>query len=86
MRRCDAAVLITCGWFLLSPPLMPDSGVSDPNPAFDTSRPISAWMHMRSFDSADECERFKIKLARVPEAVLRKSAPVARCVPSDFNR
>lgn len=80
-----AVLLAACGWFLMSPPQIGNG------PDVDIDRPLSAWIHKKSFDTARECEEFRLG---VVEAVKDKSdktsryvhnsAVQARCIPSDF--
>ena len=52
-------------------------------------KPISEWTHLRSFDTAEQCEKWldglraEAKKNQDPKAdLLRAMIPVARCIPS----
>lgn len=82
--RCFT-VLFACGWFLMSPPRIGDG------PEVDAQRPVADWVHQKSFDSAAQCEQFRVSLMATamgntsgPAVYTRNVATQGRCLPSDF--
>jgi len=67
------------GWYLMAPP--PDA-TREP----DESAPLIQWTHIAAFDSAKECENYKVELH---DSIRQKSATRAEyelsfaCVASD---
>jgi hypothetical protein len=54
MKPCHAATLALMGWYLMSPPIRPGSGV-------DLRAPISQWDQDDDFDSAAACDEARAK-------------------------
>ena len=82
MKTRHAAALALVGWYLMLPP------VREAGPP-DLGAPLGKWgMLSPSFDSAKECEAYKLKLA---EKVVKERRPDyiradAKCVASDDPR
>lgn len=83
--RCFT-VLLTCGWFLMSPPRVGDG------PEVNARRPLTEWIHQRSFDTAQSCEQFRSRLivttmnqAGDTAVYTRNVAAEGKCVPSDLH-
>lgn len=81
--RCFTA-LLACGWFLISPPRVGDG------PDVNAKRPLSEWIHQRSFDSAEKCEQFRVSLigttmnrTSITALYTRNAAIEGKCIPSD---
>lgn len=81
-----ALLLAACGWFLISPPPI------DKGPNGDLDLPLSVWVHKKSFDTARECEQFRLGVVDAvkdksdqPPRYAYNSAAQGRCVPSDFS-
>ena len=65
MKPRPAAALALVGWYLMAPPIrwgMLSSGQEGFKLA--SSLPLSAWNHVGSFDSAQQCETFRLSNCR----------------------
>lgn len=51
----QVAVVVLAGWYLLAPPLTADLKL-------DSDQPLTKWNHLGSYDSAKECEMYRMKL------------------------
>lgn len=78
-RVHHAAALAALGWYLMAPP-------PDANRQPDESALLTQWTHIAAFDSAKECEDYKVELH---DSIEKKSAARAQyemsfaCVASD---
>jgi hypothetical protein len=64
------AALVLTGWYLMWPPMSESFHV-------ELNAPIARWMVMKSFDSADSCERYNQYVAAHAKA-LASAKPEAR--------
>ena len=60
MKTGHAAMLTLAAWYLLIPPVLPNS----PYPVVARNAPLSQWGIAHSFDSAAACEKERLSYSR----------------------
>jgi hypothetical protein len=78
--RHDAALALV-GWYFLSAPLNAQKNMSDP------SAPLNLWTNLAAFDTAEQCERFKVATMQGVRSEIRaKAEDNFLCIASDDPR
>lgn len=63
MYKSNLVAGLMCAWFLISP-------VHDE--IMDTGLPLSQWLNIRSFDTANECEELKTNMINLTKLTLKE--------------
>jgi hypothetical protein len=94
MNFRHAAAFALVGWYLMTPPM--SRGDKYPQICLDESAPLSSWSMSEAFDTAAECENFRIQLGMPhkpqeghtldEEKQAEKMFQQSNCVASDDTR
>ncbi len=81
MKASITAILLMLGWYLMGPPKI----VIDGSVTYDFNAPISKWLIIQTFDSAQECQEWKANADEELNSV-RPTIDLANCIASDDPR
>jgi hypothetical protein len=81
MNTTHAALLLMLGWYLMAPP----SSIKYGAVIWDMNAPVTKWMVVKSFDTAEECEESKASFDEEANKI-RPIYDVDSCVASDDPR
>jgi hypothetical protein len=92
MRSRNSAALIVLGWYLMVGPPRIDQGAAV---GVDLLAPVSQWVNVHSFETADQCEAYTPTYrnqvatsghSTAYETAIAASGPSLQCVASDDPR
>ncbi len=79
--KASITLLLMLGWYLMGPPKI----VIDGSVTYDFNAPVSKWLIIQTFDSAQECQEWKANADEELNSV-RPTVDLANCIASDDPR
>jgi len=90
MTLRHAAALALMGWYMMTPQVLIKNGVVqfdiNGNVELDTAKPLSKWIQVKAFDSAEQCEQDQESEIEAEKGQTPSLGQASLCVATDDPR